>query len=166
MSADVKESLIWAPPGSQVTDSREDSGGRAAVLYPACFAGLVRPAGPDGIRRRGSHLKIELLRSPSLSECPRPGPTCLTHHTLRILAFLKPIVSPFSAFSQAACQAFGRQSCPLASTAQIVRANLLATAATATLYGRRLSSSVSHGQPRAASDLTIDLAPCISSVRK
>lgn len=47
-----------------------------------------KPAGPDGFRRRGSHLNIELGRSYALSECPCPVPTCLSHHTGgRLLSF-------------------------------------------------------------------------------
>ena len=40
------------------SELREGSGGRSAVLYPAYVAGGW-PAGPGGIRRRGSHLNIE-----------------------------------------------------------------------------------------------------------
>jgi hypothetical protein len=37
--ASSRELLIWAPPGLQVICSHDVSGGRAAVLYPACCAG-------------------------------------------------------------------------------------------------------------------------------
>jgi len=104
--ASLGKQLIWAPPGSQMTPSSDEAGGRAAVLYPACCAD-VEPAGPDGIRRRGSHLNIELKGSNSLSECPRPGPTCLAHHTRGRLLSLKAVVR-FVLARQAACHASGR----------------------------------------------------------
>lgn len=91
---------------------------------------------------------------------PRLGPTCLAHHTRGRLLSLERCASWFvllvSGSCQAVCQRSGDQALPLLSTAQIVRASSLATAATTTLYGLRLSNSASqvHDLPR--SDLTIE----------
>ena len=49
-SSIFSKGLIWAPPGSQTTSAREEAGGRAAVLYPACCASSYVK-----VRYRGLH---------------------------------------------------------------------------------------------------------------
>ena len=122
------------------------------------------PAGPDGIRRRGSHLSSMKLRF--LSGVSSSRSDLCAHHTGgsvgRLRSFKSHLV--FLWFDQAACQASPRQPPPLASTGQIVLASLLVTAATTTLKGRRLSSSANHGQLVDRWDATIERAPCMSKV--
>jgi transposase len=52
--------LIWAPPKSKrlVRKVKQEAGLRS---YIRPFVRVMRPAGPDGIRRQGSHLNREHL---------------------------------------------------------------------------------------------------------
>lgn len=64
--------LTWTSPGEQAFGTALVQKG-VAVLHTACLTQACLPAGPDGIRGRGSHLHIGLVCPISLSECPCPG---------------------------------------------------------------------------------------------
>lgn len=156
---------MWTPPGLQA--------GFAFLVCRSRQHAYVRPvdAGSsacwpiwNSLTRVSSNTRTQ--GSSTFSDLPRPGPTC-TPSCTSLLALLGEVdLQHLDVRQQSRRYAWTGASYRVCrdSRAQIVRASLFATAATATLKGRRASKSSSQGVwvQRAITAL----APCISSVRK
>lgn len=156
---------MWTPPGLQA--------GFTCPVYRLRQHAYVRPMHADrsacwpiwnSLTRVSPNTRTQGSRN--FSDSPHPGPTCkpscnsllaLLGEGISTVCNVRPSADhdEWTGISYRVCRD---------STAQMVRASLFATAATATLNGRRASKSSSHGVWVARA--ITDLAPCISSVRR